>query len=254
MIDKLFYASRVNVFFIDEDQMVTKDDYLTIDRIKKYAKKYNSLVIETDDLKLSSQFRVLGGENYISFINSFLGYENTLTKFTSAKNYDFIVFDTPSLLWEAIKEKQKKHPFTRLLSGYTRDWISKKDDNLYDFNMENGRFKMRWNKETRVSYINDLSQFDRIGSIHTIQGVDMAYAGVIIGKDMKYHNGKIVYNKLANAKTDRASGIRNLSDKNAESLIRNTYKVLLTRGINGTYVYCEDKALNDYLKSFILKN
>lgn len=251
MIDKLFYASRVNVFFIDEDQMVTKDDYLTIDRIKKYAKKYNSLVLEADDLKLASQFRVLGGENYISFINSFLGYENRLTKFSNRKNYDFRVFDKPTSLWEAIKEKQKEHPYSRLLAGYTRDWISKKDDTLYDFDLENGRFKMRWNKETRESYINDLSQFDRIGSIHTIQGVDMDYAGVIIGKDMKYRNGKIVFDKSANAKTDRASGIRNSSDEDAEFLIRNTYKVLLTRGIHGTYVYCEDKALNEYLKSFI---
>ena len=180
MIDKLFYASRVNVFFIDEDQMVTNDDYLTVERIKKYAKRYNSLVLETDDLKLSSQFRVLGGENYISFINSFLGYENTVTKFYNNKNYDFKVFDSALDLWEAIQEKQKEFKLTRLLAGYTHDWVSKTNDALYDFNLENGKFKMKWNKFVNYSYINDSTQFDRIGSIHTIQGVDMDYAGVII--------------------------------------------------------------------------
>ena len=79
----------------------------------------------------------------------------------------------------------------------------------------------------------------------------MAYAGVIIGKDIIYRNGKIVFDKTANAKTDSASGIRTADDKLAEKLIRNTYKVLLTRAIYGTYVYCEDKALNDYLKSLL---
>lgn len=252
LIDKLFYASRVNVFFIDEDQIVTKDDYLTINRIKKYAKKYKSLVIETDDLKLSSQFRVMGGENYISFINSFLGYEKNLTKFNNNKNYDFKIFDSPADMWKTIQEKQQKFPLSRMLSGYTYDWISKKDESLYDFNLEGGKFKMKWNKTKRdSSYINDPLQFDRVGSIHTIQGVDMDYAGVIIGKDMKYRNGKIVFDKSANAKSDTASGIRNASDQDAEIMIRNTYKVLLTRGIHGTYVYCEDKELNEYLKSFI---
>lgn len=252
MIDKLFYASRVNVFFIDEDQMVTKDDYLTVDRIKKYARKYNSLVLETDDLKLSSQFRCLGGENYITFINSFLGYETTLNKFTNHKNYDFKVFDNPTELWKAIKEKQKKYPLSRLLAGYTYNWISKNDDTTYDFILDGGNFKMKWNKFVDYSYINDPTQFDRIGSIHTIQGVDMEYAGIIIGKDMKYRDGKVVFDKTENAKTDAASGIRNASNLDAERMIRNTYKVLMTRAIYGTYVYCEDEELRLYLKTFLV--
>jgi len=252
MIDKLFYASRVNVFFIDEDQMVTKDDYLTVDRIKQYAKKYNSKVLETDDLKLSSQFRCLGGENYITFVNSFLGYETTLNKFTNKKNYDFKVFDTPTELWEAIKSKQGEYPLSRLLAGYTYDWISKNDDTAYDFILDDGNFKMKWNKLVNYSYINDKTQFDRIGSIHTIQGVDMEYAGIIIGKDLKFREGKIFFDKTENARTDAASGIRNASDIDAKRMIRNTYKVLMTRAIYGTYVYCEDGELNEYLKTFLV--
>ncbi len=252
MIDRVFYASRVNVWFIDEDQMVTKDDYLTIERIKEYAVKYNSEIVEMDELKLTTQFRCLGGNYYIEFINSFLGYDDHIKKYL-ARDYDFRVFDTPGQMWQAIQQKQEQYPNSRLLAGYTHDWISKSDDSVYDFVMDGGSFKMRWNKSVSFSYINDNDQLDRIGSIHTIQGVDMAYGGVIIGKDMKYRNGKIVFDKSENAKTDTASGIRNADDKLAEKLIRNTYKVLLTRAIYGTYVYCEDEALNDYLKSFLPK-
>ena len=180
MIDKAFYASRVNVWLIDEDQAVTKYDYLTIDKIKQYAHKYDSEIIEAKEMSLTSQFRCMGGQEYISFVNQFLGYEEISTKKYKPKNYDFRIFDTPTEMWEAISEKQKEYPNARLLAGYTHNWISKSDDKLYDFNMDEGQFKMRWNKFVDNSFINDPSQLDRIGSIHTIQGVDMSYAGVII--------------------------------------------------------------------------
>ena len=79
----------------------------------------------------------------------------------------------------------------------------------------------------------------------------MDYAGVIIGKDLIYRDGKIIFDQTQNAKTDKASGIRNAPKDIAEKLIRNTYKVLLTRAIHGTYVYCEDKELNEYIKQVI---
>lgn len=251
MVDRAFYASRVNVWFIDEDQAVTKDDYLTIDKIKNYARKYDSEIIEANDLKLTSQFRCMGGYEYISFINSFLDYDEPLKKKYSPKNYDFRIFDNPTDMWEAVKEKQKEYTNARLLSGYTHEWVSKTDESLYDFDMDDGKFKMKWNKFVSYSYINDSEQLDRIGCIHTIQGVDMSYAGVIIGKDLKYRGGHLVFDKSENAKTDSASGIRNLDDETAARLIRNTYKVLLTRGMYGTYVYCEDKELGIYLKSLL---
>lgn len=251
MIDKLFYASRVNVLFIDEDQYVTKDDYLTIKLIKEYARRYGSEVIESDDLTLSSQFRVLGGKDYIDFIDYLLGYSDIKNKFNNRVNYDFKVFDTATELWNAIHAKQETYPLSRLLSGYTHDWVSQNDSNLYDFNLDDGKFRMKWNKKVSYSYINDLTQFDHIGCIHTIQGVDMDYAGVIIGKDLTFREGKITYNPSENAKSDKASGIRNAPIDTAKKLIRNTYKVLLTRAIHGTYVYCEDKELNEYIKTLL---
>lgn len=255
MIGKIFSASRVQVFFIDEDQIVTKDDYLTIDKIKKYAEKYRSFLINTETLKLSSQFRCMGGERYIHFLNHLLGYEGTPVSFYS-QNYDLRVFDSPSEMYDEIQKKQYQDgevdKYTRLLAGYTHEFKTRIDPNDIDFDMDNHKFMMRWNKDKcKIAYINDETQLDRIGSIHTIQGVDMNYAGVIIGKDVLYRDGKIIFNKDANAKSDTASGIRTAKDEDAIRMIRNTYKVLLTRAIFGTYIYCEDEELNIFLKGLI---
>lgn len=248
IIDRAFYASRVNVWFIDEDQAVTKDDYLTMDRIRAYAQRYESEIIEAPELRLSSQFRCMGGDSYISFVNGLLGYSESIRY--KPRNYDFRVFDNPTDMWNAIREKQSDYQNARLLSGYTHEWVSKDDETRFDFDMDEGRFRMRWNRFQDSSYINDESQLDRVGCIHTIQGVDMSYASVIIGKDLKYRNG-LVFDKSENAKSDTTSGIRKLDDRTAERLIRNTYKVLLTRAMYGTYVYCEDEGLEKYIRSLI---
>lgn len=254
MIDKIFYASKVNVFFIDEDQAIAQDDYLTIGIIKEYAAKYNSEVIENDELVLTSQFRCLGGDDYIDFINCLLGFDKSgFKKYKLNNRYEFKVFDSPSKMWDEIRYKQEKYKRSRLLAGYTHEWISKNDNSKFDFVFDNGEFKMQWNlNNCPIAYINDPDQWDRIGCIHTIQGVDMEYAGVIIGKDIIYRDGKIIFDKTQNAKTDERSGIRNASEEVAKKRIMNTYKVLLTRAIYGTFVYCEDKELNEFIKTLLI--
>ena len=148
----------------------------------------------------------------------------------------------------------------RMVAGYTYDWVSKglfRDGFKYDIVLDNGEFEAKWNlncKEvgTRYSWLNDPKSVEEVGCIHTCQGLDLNYCGVIIGKDLQYSDGHLVFHKENNAKTDRNSGIRNADDEDAMKLIRNTYYVLLTRGMLGTYVYCEDKGLRDYLKSMLI--
>ena len=252
-IDRLFRAALVTVCFVDEDQAVTRDDCLNIDDIKAYSAKYGSSVIEGERLRLTSQFRCLGGENYIAFINSLLGYDNLQTVLEPSR-YDFKVFDDPEEMRKAIAERQRTcKGVSRMVAGYTHEWISKEHDEnrLDDFDIvypEFG-FKMKWNKKCKLPFVDDPSQDDRVGCIHTVQGVDLSYCGVIIGKDLTYRNGHLTFDKSKNAKSDRNSKIRTAPDDVAERLIRNTYKVLLTRGIEGTYVYCEDSELTAYIKS-----
>lgn len=278
LLQKAIESTKVSVFFIDEDQAVTKYDYATIETIKEMANKckHNKVrVIEQDELKLTSQFRVAGGAEYISFIRSFLGYDEEKIKYTPDK-YEFKVCDTAEEVREWVKKhdmeirKQKSEKsgddidnisgHCRMVAGYCYEWKSKgkgRETGIYDFDeLDNGAFKAKWNlrnNETSndYSWLDDPLSVDEVGCIHTCQGLDIEYCGVIIGKDMYYDNGQIQFDKNKNAKSDRASGIRNADDELAKRLIRNTYNVLLTRGVKGTYVYCQDEKLRDYLKSLL---
>ena len=250
VIDKLFNASRVNVFMIDEDQVVTASDDLSIKQIKEYAKKYGSKIIEDDRMILSSQFRCVGGERYIDFVDKILGYNNA---FVSLKgiHYEVKIMDSMTQMLKEWENKYKSGHQLRLISGYTHEWISKNNEELYDFNYDDGDVLLKWNvkKANRVAVLDD-AQIKNVFCIHTIQGLEVEYAGVIIGKDITYNKekGKIEFHPEMNAKTDNDSKIRTSPYELAERLIRNTYKVLLTRGVKGTYIYAEDDSLREYLK------
>jgi len=241
----------VTVFFIDQNQMVTPEDGLTIDKIKEYAYKNNSQIIENDDFSLTSQFRCLGGDKYIKFIESFLGYPSNHSTFKASKHqYDFKVFDSPKEMHEAIIKKNKTNT-SRMLAGYCYNWVSKNDQSKFDISI--GDYKAKWNLGGNTPFALNESEVDRVGCVHTIQGIDLYYAGVIIGKDIYYDiNEKCIkFNNKACADTD-TSHIKKISDPLlAQKLIMNTYRVLLTRGMRGTYVFCEDNALNEYLKTLI---
>ena len=252
VIDKLFNASRVNVFLIDEDQVVTTSDDLSIKQIKEYAEKYGSKVIEDNRMILSSQFRCVGGEQYIAFVNHFLGYTNDYVSLKGMK-YKVGIMDSMKDMMKKWNELWDSNHQMRLIAGYTHEWVSQNDPEKYDFEYEDGT-NLRWNikKADRAAILDD-SQKENVFCIHTIQGLEVEYAGVIIGKDLTYNKerGQIEFHKEMNAHSDFASGIRNANDSLAEKLIRNTYKVLLTRGVKGTFIYAEDDNLREYLKQLV---
>ena len=121
-----------------------------------------------------------------------------------------------------------------------------------DIELPNG-FKAKWNLENDDHWAVNPNSFEEVGCIHTCQGMEFDYVGVFIGKDLYYDGQHVRTNRNAISKDDKTSGIRKSSclDLEADSLIRRTYKVLLSRGLKGCYIYCEDKALSDYLKKSI---
>lgn len=265
VLDSVIAASRISVFFIDDDQAVSTIDFATVDRIKDSALRNHSEVIEGSQLELKTQFRITGGEEYISFIKSVLGYNNDIS-FYYPKNYDFRVFDSADEMRTAIREKDKLYQkdskssgSCRMVAGYTYEWKSKgkdRDAPEMDIILDDGAFQAKWNLRcnrvgSEYSWINDPLSVEEVGCIHTCQGIDMNVCGVIIGKDLTYENGKLCFHQSAIARTDKFSGIRTADPQLAEKLIRNTYYVLLTRGMAGTYVYCEDPALRDHIRSML---
>lgn len=250
VVEKAIKASKVSVFFIDEDQAVTIHDYATEQIIRDFAEKCGSKVINGPVLR--TQFRVLGGNAYPSFIRHILGYPDNDYCPGIVSGYDFKIFDTASEMREALRLKNAEYGKSRMVAGYDYEWKTKKDhDSGYDIILDGGAFKAKWNMNaTDYSWLFDDSSFDDVGCIHTCQGLDMQYCAVIIGPDMLYTDTGVTYNQSAIAKSDRSSGIRTLKDNDrATRLLRNTYNVLLTRGMRGTFVYCEDNRLSKYIRS-----
>lgn len=276
MLKELINVAKVSVFFIDDNQAVTADDYVTIERIKEMAKECHSQVVMGPELELTGQYRVQGGAEYIEFVKSFLGIKKEKVCFDTKNTYEFKVFDDPKEMFNKIKEldteSRKKQAaedgalipdiseyngHSRVVAGYCYEWVSDptKRDGVNDVIIKKHNFAKKWNLRygsglTAYSWVDDPLSIDEIGCIHTCQGVDLDYCGVIIGKDLTYNKGGRGFHKEEHPTTDLA-GIRTAEDGDARTWILNTYYVLLTRGIKGTFVYCEDEGLRDYLKTFL---
>ena len=246
-------ASLLTVFLLDEDQAVTTKDIGSVQEIKKWCKELGSTLIMREETKLYSQFRCNGSDAYIQFIDNLLQRKKETVAISLPElNYDFRVFDDPSEMREALREKNAINNKARMVAGYCYDWNVKFHRGDVDIDLPGG-FQAKWNLANDKIWAINPRSFDEVGCIHTAQGLEFDYVGVLIGKDLTYDKttGRVVVNKLAISKDDKSSGIRGAGDDDARRLILNTYKTLLTRGQKGCYVYCEDPALREYFKKMI---
>jgi DUF2075 family protein len=199
-IREVIHAAKTSVFFLDEAQKVTWKDIGEAFEIEKFAK---SMGAEVHYLELKSQFRCNGSDGYLTWLDESLEIlEDSGSPFTGV-NYDFKVFDNPTSLYEEIRLKNKVGNKSRMLAGYCWDWISKGDSKLFDIVFPEFNFKAKWNLESRGSaWIIDPDSIEDIGCIHTSQGLELDYVGVIIGADFKVLDGKLVSDPAGRASTD----------------------------------------------------
>ena len=248
-IKEIIHASRVSVFFIDEDQQVSAKDIGTIDEIKHWAVIENSKLIYDHNCDLVSQFRCNGSDGYLSFLDNLLEIRET-ANYTFDFDYDLRLFSNPKAMMEELRKKNINNK-ARMLAGYCYEWKTKKEtekglDNPDSFDIKIDDFKAKWNFANTDTWAIDSNSFDQVGCIHTCQGLEFDYVGVIIGKDLSFKNGHVVTDMKARASSDKSLvGIKKKVDwqKKADSIIRNTYKVLLSRGQKGCYIYCQDSNL-----------
>lgn len=253
-IKEIINASKFSVFFIDESQRVTLKDNGSIDEINKYIKEFNA---DSKILELQSQFRCNGSDGYIAWLDNVLQINETAND-TFDLDYDIRICDTPNEVKDLIFEKNRENNRSRILAGYCWDWIKegKSKSNVHDIVIPKYNFEMSWNLNNTTTWAIDPESVNEIGCIHTSQGLDFDYVGVIIGNDLRYEDGKLVTDYTKRAKTDQSlKGINKIAkeDKNkakkiADEIIKNTYKTLMTRGQKGCYIYCENKPLAKYLK------
>ena len=246
-------ASLLTVFMLDEDQAVTTKDIGSVQEITKWCMELGSTIVMRDETKLTSQFRCNGSDAYIQFIDNLLQRnQESLPIPLSELNYDFQVFEDASTMRDALREKNAISNKARIVAGYCYDWDVKNHRGDVDIELPGG-FQARWNLANDKIWAINPRSFEEVGCIHTAQGLEFDYVGVLIGKDLTYDrpSRRVVTDKTAISRDDNSSGIRTANDADARRLILNTYKTLLTRGQKGCYVYCEDEALREYFKEMI---
>ncbi len=245
-------ASLFTVFLIDENQQITTKDIGSIDEIRKWSFALGSRVIMNDDTVLRSQFRCNGSDQYIQLIDNILQLGEPVDVDLRDLNFDIRVFDDPNALRDALRELNAVNNKARMVAGYCYDWNVKNHRGNVDIFLKNG-FEAQWNLDgDKVWAINPRS-FEQVGCIHTAQGLEFDYVGVLIGRDLRYDplTGRVITDSSQISRDDKSSGIRGAAPAVAERLIKNTYKTLLTRGQKGCFIYCEDEALARHIKSFL---
>ncbi len=252
-VKECIQASLLTVFMLDEDQAVTTKDIGSVQEITRWCMELGSTIIMREETKLTSQFRCNGSDAYIQFIDNLLQRnQERISVPLSELNYDFRVFDDASTMRAALREKNAIDNKARMVAGYCYDWDVKNHRGDVDIVLPGG-FQAKWNLANDKIWAINPKSFEEVGCIHTAQGLEFDYVGVLIGKDLTYDKStcRVMTDKTAISRDDNSSGIRTASDADARRLILNTYKTLLTRGQKGCYVYCEDEALRDYLKATV---
>lgn len=242
-LDWITHQAKTSVFFYDEGQSIKPSDV----RKEDFSKLKTQTGTRVEFLK--SQFRVRGGRDYVEYISKLLTCNLTLSdRMFHSNAYEFLFFDSIEEMIEQIKLRNAETGLARLVAGYSWEWISNKNKEAFDISIEG--VKLRWNGVAN-DWVNSVGSESEVGCIHTTQGYDLNYAGVIFGNEISYDQGKdeIVIKK---ENYFDKNGKQSISDpQELKEFIINIYKTIMLRGIKGTYVYVCDKALRDYLVNFI---
>lgn len=256
-IDDIVKASLVSIFFVDENQMIRPEDIGSLDEIRNIARSHNA---EITELELIAQYRCSGAAGYVNWLDNTLQIRETANyDGWEGGNFDFNIFDTPNELKDAIDQKILDGYSARLVAGYAWPWTSEKNGNkdagVKDININKYDFHMPWNSRklgTRWAIAD--SGVNQVGCIHTVQGLEFDYIGVIVGKDLRFDTSSFQYVVDWTSYKDN-NGKKTLkgNQKELSKLVRNIYKVLMTRGMKGCYVFFEDQNLRDYFLSRLSK-
>lgn len=253
-IQEIIHASKCSVFFLDETQQIDIKDFGTRENIIAAAEAECAQVIEDDSrFVLKAQFRCNGSDEYMAWVESLL-YNQPFEPGNEEVTYDIKLFDDLKEMNEALMQRNGESDLpSRMLSGDVFPWVSMRDKTAVDIHIEG--FQAQWNKNKYFAV--DVESFNQVGCIHTAQGMEFNYVGLIVGDDLIYRDGMVMTDFTKHPVT--AGEFRRPHQKYAKKedypiidrLIRNTYKVLFTRGQKGLYLYVMDADLREYLRKRI---
>lgn len=242
-IMELIRSARCTVFFADDDQVVTLSDIGRIAELERWAQAAGA---EVTHMELASQFRCAGSDDYIAWLDNFLGIRETANTDFDRDSFDFRIVDSPVELHNLIREKNKLNNKARVVAGYCWDWKSKKDPNAWDIEIPEHGYKARWNLDKDGSlWIVAPDSVEEVGCIHTCQGLELDYVGVMIGPDLRWTDiGPNTFPEYRSRMDRSIRGWKKMlkaepqtTRDRLDGVIRNTYKTLMSRGIKGCYIY-----------------
>ena len=258
-IKEVIASSKCTILFVDDDQMVTLNDIGHSGELERWAKQLGAQVTK---LELSSQFRCNGSDGYLAWLDDTLGIRSTANHGLDASEFDFRVVDSPAQLHALIEEKNRTNNKSRVVAGYCWDWVSKRNPDAYDIVLDEYDYRRRWNLDADGSlWIIAPDSIDEVGCIHTCQGLELDYVGVIVGPDLIARRGELVSVPENRSRMDRSiRGYRQLMQADAEGtkqrvdrIIRNTYRTLMTRGLKGCFIFCADAETQEYFRTRIAR-
>lgn len=255
-IKEIIKTAHFSVFFVDDCQRIHMKDIGSVQYIKQCAEEMGANVHLQS---LSSQFRCNGSDGYLSWLDNALQIRETANIRLTEEDYDFRIFDSPTEMFNAIKRKNETNNKSRVVAGYCWDWKSKQDHRAYDIEIPQFFFRKQWNFNSNEPWLIGEHSIDQIGCIHTCQGLELDYVGVIIGPDMVYKNKRVVTDGFKRSPNDQSlKGFKAMMTKTpkeamqaADAIIKNTYRTLMTRGMKGCYVYCCDPNLAEYFRELM---
>lgn len=256
-IEELLNAAKVCVFFIDDAQIVRPNEIGSVEYIKKYASQRGCAIFE---YQLEAQFRCNGSNGFVNWVNNTLGIERTANViWDQHEEFDFRIFSSPDRLEQAIRQKEQEGYTARLTAGFCWPWSEPDENGALRGDVHIGSFVRPWNArpEARILapgipkaslWAHDPRGIDQIGCVYTAQGFEFDYVGVIIGKDLVYDPRR---GQWLGVKEESKDAVVKRSGDQFLDLVKNTYRILLTRGMKGCYVYFMDEDTENFFRSRI---
>jgi DUF2075 family protein len=253
-IRELIGAASCTIFFLDEDQRVTLRDVGSRDTILGFAAEAGA---EVSEYVLASQFRCNGSNGYLAWLDHTLQIRPTANERLRADEFDFRVFDSPEAMHAAVAARNDRNK-ARVVAGYCWPWTSKKTPSAFDITI--GTYQKRWNlTDDGGLWAIAPDSIEQVGCIHTCQGLDLDYVGVIVGPDLVVRSGKVVTDPAKRDRMDQSiKGWKTLVQQSPtagpaqlDAIIKNTYRTLMTRGMKGCFVYCVDPETAAYFRAHL---
>ena len=241
-----------NVVMVFSDQQRIRPANISKSDILKYSDEYNMR-----EYWLKTQMRSLGGKKYIDYIHDILSNDLRPTQKEIFKDFEAKIFTNIQDFVAAMQKRESEYGLSRMVAGFAWKWSSKEDKREYDIRIDGMEF--RWNS-TQNNWIGSKNAPEEVGSIYTVQGDDLNYVGIIIGNDLLYRNGKLIFNREACADSGamkrsqrQVANNEQISEDDMLEQILRTYRILMNRAVKGVYIYACDEELSKYLANYFDK-